>query len=527
LILRHFVGLGALAVTLLLAAPAAAKIERFAVLIGDNLGAKDDVELRYAESDAGRMYDVLKDLGGFPPTNVIVLRGEPADVIRQTLITMNDRVRQAMTSPDTQALFVVYYSGHADAAALHAAGTQLEVRQVEQLVRGSAASFRVLILDSCRSGALTRVKGGLPAPAVNVRLDARLAGEGVVFLTSTAANEDAQEADALQGSFFTHYFASGLMGAADEDGDGVVDLEEAYRHAYDATIRATSKTFSGTQHPTFQYELRGHGKIVLTSPAASNASRATVVLPPGRSYLLFSGAGSGPVVAEVTERDTSRRLSLKPGPYFIRGRAPDALLEAEVVLPPGSTLEATDDHFTRIAYARLVRKGSPDHAVSHGPQAGYRFRTGLAPGAALCHGFFAGWAVESEHLSFAPRIGACRATFTNDVLTTTQDQLDVELRLSHAWDLPRITLDLGAAVGVGVLHQSFTTRGIAPDRTSFLGELSVGLGVTLDLPAGLYALTEVAAQTYFFQEQEGQSATATSLAAAFAVRPAFGVGKRF
>lgn len=525
--LRRFVGLALLVALLLVAAPAAAKIERFAVLIGDNVGAPDDVELRYAESDAGRMYDVLKDLGGFAPTNLIVLRGEPADVIRQTLITMNDRVRQAMAAPDTQVLFVVYYSGHADASALHAAGTRLDVRQVEQLVRGSAASFRVLILDSCRSGALTRVKGGSPAPPVNVRLDARLAGEGVVFLTSTAANEDAQEADALKGSFFTHYLASGLMGAADENGDGVVDLEEAYRHAYDATIRATSKTFAGTQHPTFQYELRGHGKIALTSPAASSAARATVVLPPGRSYLLFSGSGSGPVVAEVTERDTTRRLSVKPGPYFIRGRAADALLEAEVVLTPGGTLDATDDHFTRIAYARLVRKGSSEHTVSQGPQAGYRFRTGLDRGSAICHGLFAGWAIESEHLSFAPRLSACRATFSNDVLTTTQDQLDVELRVSHAWDLPRITLDLGASLGAGILHQSFTTRGMAPDRTSFLGEISVGLGATFDLPVGLYALTEVSAQTYFFEQQEGQTTSATSLAAAFAVRPTFGIGKRF
>ncbi len=48
------------------AAPAEARIERFAVLIGNNAGEKGEVELRYAEDDAAKMYDVLKDLGGFP-----------------------------------------------------------------------------------------------------------------------------------------------------------------------------------------------------------------------------------------------------------------------------------------------------------------------------------------------------------------------------------------------------------------------------------------------------------------------------
>ena len=61
-------------------------------------------------------------------------------------------------------------------------------------------------------------------------------------LAATAASEDAQESDELRGSFFTHYLVSGLLGAADEDGDGAVTLAEAYDHAYAATLRATSRT---------------------------------------------------------------------------------------------------------------------------------------------------------------------------------------------------------------------------------------------------------------------------------------------
>ena len=73
---------------------------------------------------------------------------------------------------------------------------------------------------------LTRVKGGHGAPLRDS--DRRAPFEqGLALLTSSAANEDAQESDALKGSFFTHHFVSALLGAADADGDGKVTLEEA------------------------------------------------------------------------------------------------------------------------------------------------------------------------------------------------------------------------------------------------------------------------------------------------------------
>ena len=50
-----------------------------------------------------------------------------------------------------------------------------------------------------------------------------LAGEGVVFLTSSSANEDAHESDTLKGSFFTHYLVSGMLGAADTDAGPVAE----------------------------------------------------------------------------------------------------------------------------------------------------------------------------------------------------------------------------------------------------------------------------------------------------------------
>jgi hypothetical protein len=286
-----------------------AEIERFAVVVGNNQGASDELPLRYAEDDASKMARVLRDLGGFPPENLLLLRGENAGAVRRALISVNDRIRSRPQS-GARAMLLVFFSGHADASALHLAASAFELAELRQLVRGSAAAFRLLVVDACRSGALTRVKGGRDGPPFAIVLDGGPAGEGAVFLTSSSANEDAQESDELKGSFFTHYLASALVGAGDVDGDGHVVLDEAYRYAYENTLRASSRTLAGAQHPTFEYDLRGQGQIVLTTLQPAWSARAFLVFPAGRSYLIMHGGRDGAVVAEIGARDRTRRLSV-------------------------------------------------------------------------------------------------------------------------------------------------------------------------------------------------------------------------
>jgi uncharacterized caspase-like protein len=110
---------------------------------------------------------------------------------------------------------MLYYSGHAAARALHLGKTPSSLLELERLVRGSASNMRVLLLDACGAGALTRLKGGSPAPPHSLQHDESLEGEGVAILVASSAHEDAQESDALHGSIFMHHFVSGLMGAAD------------------------------------------------------------------------------------------------------------------------------------------------------------------------------------------------------------------------------------------------------------------------------------------------------------------------
>jgi hypothetical protein len=522
MMVRLLLVLAALAALLAMVRPAEAAVERYAVLVGVNRGEADEPDLRFAETDAERMYGVLKEVGGFRPENMLLLRGESADAIQRGLISMNDRVRAAASRPATQVMLFVYYSGHADAVWLHLNRTRLELTLLEQLVRSSAAAFRVLLVDACRSGALTRVKGGKPAPAFAVRVDEALDGEGTVFLTSSSANEDAQESEALRGSFFTHYFRSGLLGPADADGDGRVTLDEAYRHAHDRTLQASSRTLAGTQHPTFRYELRGQGKIVLSEPIAYRTSRGVLRFPAGISYFVFVRHAEGLVAGEVGARDATRTLSVAAGRYFVRGRGSAYLLEGTVDVAKGQTLDVRDSALRRVDYARLARKGGPDANVVHGPQAGYTFRTHLANSTGPCHGAFFGYPLVYSTLSVVPRAEWCRTGFENDTLSATTDVVSTGLHAAHAWDLPLVSLEVGLELGVALHHQRFETRGEAPERTTLGGYFGVLGGISVDLGTGTSLFGESGVESHVFSVRDSALRTAEARAS-FAFRQRVGL----
>lgn len=505
----------------LLPAAASAQVERFAVLVGNDQGQPPDLDLSYAESDAARVAAMLQEVGAVRPENLVLLRGQDAGTVRRALIAVNDRIRAA----GQQTMLTVYYSGHADAGALHLGQTRLEMPELEQLVRGSAASFRLLILDACRSGALTRVKGGTAIPPFDIRVGERVAGEGAVFLTSSSASEDSQESDEIKGSFFTHALVSGLLGAADANGDGRITLDEAYRYAYEATLRASSRTVAGLQHPTFEYEVRGMGEVVLATLPANAPTRAWVELPEGRTWLLFQGSEDGAVVGEVAARDRSRRLSLRAGRYFARGRGNEVLLEGSFEAPPGGTLALDESRLRRTAYARLVRKGGGSRVAVASVELEGRVRSSLVNSAGPCPGAAVGMAVAFHSLTLTPRLGWCRAGFENPGIQATVDQYDAELSVTHVRDLSVVSLSFGVTAGGSLLVQRFRTSGDAPGRTTAAMQLSPMLEITREVAERGYLFLAGSASTYLLRTQDSITSR-TSFGASFALRMSLGAGFR-
>jgi hypothetical protein len=485
----------ALLVLCALAAPAGA-VTRYALVIGNDTGDRDEQRLRYAEHDVDRFAATLVELGGFAPGDVVVLRGGDADAARAAMIALNDRIR---TAGAPESMLIVYYSGHADAEALHLGATNLALAQLEQLVRGSPAAFRLLVVDACRSGALTRVKGGRAAAPFPIALGDTLAADGVVFWTASAASEEAQESDAIKGSFFSHFLVSGLAGPADVDGDGAVTTAEAYEYARAATLRASSRTLAGTQHPTFRDELAGRDAIVLTRPGTVDPKRAQLRVPDGRDVLVLAGSADGPVVAEVGVHDTTRRLNVRAGKYFVRERGETHLLEGTFAVGAGDDHLIDDKDLARVEYVRVAAKGAS--LVAEAPrhdaiEAGFLMRTALVAGGDPCTGAIAGYAFDLGWISLAPRISACREHAHNAFLDSATDDVTADARVAHAWNVAGVTLTAQVQSGVAVLHQSFATTGIAPART--IGAAFFGGGGSVALALGHGAAASLAAEVDSF-----------------------------
>jgi Caspase domain len=316
-----------------LTAVASAGVLRHALIIGANEGGGSLDALHYAEQDAQRMAEVLVELGGFDPAYVTVLYSPSVAELNQAMTE-----HAIFAGSFDEDLFLLYYSGHADARGLRLGSELYTFESLKSGVRAIPAEVKLGILDACRSGAITRLKGAsVSAPFLE---EQELAAEGEAWMTATSADESAQESDQLRGSFFTHYLVSGLRGAADDGGDGSISLDEAYRYAFDRVVDHTGETSAGSQHPNFDYRLKGQGDLTLTQVGSGHA---TLVIPAelAGDLLILKLPDRSPVaeVAKVAGRPVS--LALPPGTYKLRLTQGKSIQEATVGLNDGARVTAS------------------------------------------------------------------------------------------------------------------------------------------------------------------------------------------
>jgi hypothetical protein len=509
---------------LCVAAPRLAQAQRFAVVIGNNVGRPQERTLEFAERDASRIADVLTSVGNVRPDQLVLVQGASAATARQALIATNERIR---SQTDPVSLLVVYYSGHSDAEALHLGDSNLALSEIEGLVRGSSARIRVLIVDSCRSGVLTRPKGGRPAPAMRIQVS-QAAGDGVVVLSASAAGEDAQESPELGGSFFTHHLLSALLGAADADRDGGVTIAEAYNYAYANTLRDSSATLAGSQHPSYRYDIRGQGEVVLTRMRSVGA-RAQLVIPAGLDVLVMRGSATGAVIAEArTPPDQVGGLSLPPGRLFIRARADRALFEQEVTLQVGQTWYLATSQMDRIELTRLARKGGTPEPFVAGIGVALLAHTGVADRGASCSGASVHASLVYRALSVVPRVGACRERFTLGALSSKLTEVQSAIALNVHRDISRRwSIYVGPEVALSYFRQVVTpTTGGPSARDLVGGALTVQGGADVVLGGGFVLGARLLAQTYLVELQNPTRASA-AVSAVFTWGGALGLTRYF
>jgi hypothetical protein len=297
-------------------APASASVPHpyaYGILVGTNSGGAGQAELRYAEDDAKRVAQVLRELGRFGPTDMrVLLRPDGARVLAAVDdVAVKLRAHQARGE---QAVFVFYYSGHAKANAFSLGSDELMIATLREKLRQLLTTLTLVILDACQSGQFARIKGAEPASDFSFNSVSRLTTKGIAVMASSSEQELSQESDELHSSYFTHHLLVALRGAADVDGDGRVSLDEAYRYAYRNTLVSTAQTQVGSQHVTLETNLAGQGDVPVTYPADG---RAQLELPDSLdARVLVQHKPSGNIVAEVQKAPGRPvRLAFAAGSY--------------------------------------------------------------------------------------------------------------------------------------------------------------------------------------------------------------------
>jgi len=350
---------------------------RVGLLVASNQGGPGRPLLRYAEQDAGELARVLVQLGGFRPEHVHLVQGGSLAQIAVLVRSIKDGVAGARARGQ-RTVVLFYFSGHSDGQSLELGPQSWAFADVRRDLLQLGADVRIVIVDSCRSGALLADKGGTPGPTFDIRFTDDLATSGEAVLTSSAADEMALESREIRASFFSHHFVSGLRGAADASGDGRVTLGEAYRYAFVNTLLATSNTLNGPQHPGYDYRLTGQGELVLTDLQIRGARLS---LPRAFDRILIADANRRHLVAELTN-GSAHLVALPAGRYVVQGRLGGHAQEAAVDLQEGITRTLALAEFAPSDGSRALAKGDDElglarEAAEPAPARAWRMGAGL------------------------------------------------------------------------------------------------------------------------------------------------------
>ena len=460
----------------LLAFAAHADVYRFALLIGSNDGTGDDVELRFAEDDAVRMQRVLQSHGGLRPENTVLARGVPATSFDGLLEELGQRIRRRL-GPGDEGLVLVYYSGHADARALRSAGSTLPFNDLLDGVSALPADVKILIVDACQSGELTRRKGATIAEPFAIRPAETLDSQGMAIMASSTAGEDAQESERLRGGVFTHHLVGGLLGAADTSGDSAVNLEEAWRYAQAQTVRSTSDA-PFVQHPSFAYALRGSRTLVLTDLSADPSSARVTLKTPG-TWVLF-----GQQRDTVTEIEAADRvqLSLPGGSYTVRLRQPTGVRQARMQLKRGDQVALSGAQMAPVARGRVVRKG-----IGQGYQRAWGFAVGLSatgpitPDVGASPAIRMGPQLELDELSVGLRADYTYQVRNDDLIRQDQHVVGFTTTVGRLGEIGPFSMGGAIRAGGSAVLQQFETQGSATPRRGLIGRIGPEFDAELPL----------------------------------------------
>lgn len=222
-------------------------MKKYAVLVGCGTFRSEPAltALRCPPNDVRGLSAVLRapDAGGFDEVHELV--DEQCQAVR---VKLNQIFRKAGSDD----VVLVYFSGHGKldvngGLSLVASDTQIDTLEstsvamddIFRYVRNSNSRQVILILDCCYSGAAGGVLArGDPREALAMAAKDQ---SGLFMITASGENQVAQERMQDDFGLFTKHLIAGIeSGAADEDRDGAITIDELYNFV-ERQVRAESR----------------------------------------------------------------------------------------------------------------------------------------------------------------------------------------------------------------------------------------------------------------------------------------------
>jgi len=295
----------------------------FALIVGVNASPSPELApLRYADDDAARYFELFRGLGArayvlsrldentrrlHPQVAAEVLPPRRADVQRATEALARD-IAQARARGVRSTLYVIY-AGHGDVSQSGWALTLEDGRLdgsalLSEVVDRAGADQAHIIVDACHAYllALPRGPGGERRPTHGfVALEEASRAGRVGYLLSSSASGESHEWAGFEAGVFSHEVRSGLFGAADADGDGMVTYPEIA-----AFVARANENIKGERYrPRVYARAPRDGNLLLDLRGTRNndlrlegaAGAAHYMLEDGRGVRLvdFHGDGVTPV----------------------------------------------------------------------------------------------------------------------------------------------------------------------------------------------------------------------------------------
>jgi tetratricopeptide (TPR) repeat protein len=287
----------------------------------------EEAQLQFPDRDAKEIYTALisAEAGQFPAENVHTLIGPAATFanMRKELETWLPSVAK----PDDRVL--IYFAGHGfisggkaylapyDIDRQNIQGTSYPMETLGNVIGTRIhAKWKVLLTDSCHSGAIT-------PEADRQQINQTLLDLNRSLFSLTASRDREQSFESAQWGgghgVFTYYVIKGLQGEADTSGDGVVTADELAEYVHTNVRDATGQR----QNPTSERGSFDPEMVLAFNPGRTHVSTktssqfGTFVIETNRDgvEVFLDGISQG-----VVNKAAPLRLpGITPGPHTIQG----------------------------------------------------------------------------------------------------------------------------------------------------------------------------------------------------------------